>query len=166
MLLPQLPLGKTKTPTLTSDHRAAVQEAIKVFVDQFNAVHCRGFVIHGSRIYGCPFDEEILVMPFAVGGSFDAVGAWIWLNMMHSYCCICPADYSLCWEYAPQPLPPRDAVLVAKLRRDANPAFNSVKARADRHAARVTLKLLALHPDSSCWLFREPHGVPNLCNLF
>jgi hypothetical protein len=75
MLFPSLPLGKTRTPRLTRDHRAAVQEGYRVFTDEFNALHRTGFRLHGSHILNCPYDEEILVMPFALGGSFDAVCA-------------------------------------------------------------------------------------------
>lgn len=73
MLLPQLDLGKTKTPRLVRDHRAAVQECFQVFVDDFNDLHRRGFRLHGSHILNCPYDEEILVMPFGYAASLDAV---------------------------------------------------------------------------------------------
>jgi hypothetical protein len=73
MLLPQLSVGKSKSPRHIRDHRAAVQECFKVYTDQCNEVFSRGFKVHGSHILNCPFDEEILFVPFRVASTDDAV---------------------------------------------------------------------------------------------
>ena len=149
MLLPQIPVGKCRTPQVTRDARAALQEGIKVFVDQFNELHRRGVVIHGSHIPGCPIKEDILIMPFAHAGCFDASAAWAWMNMLTKYCYVCPADYSLSWDFTTNPLPSRSAMEIYNLRRDANAIGDSAAVQSKRRDALAKLDKLFVHPEET-----------------
>jgi hypothetical protein len=98
MLAPDLQLGKTKTASLTRDHRRANQEGFQFFVSEANELYRRGFLLHGSHVQGCPYTSDVLlIMPFCVGGCFDAVGAWIRLNARYFHCFLCRAGYDESW---------------------------------------------------------------------
>lgn len=149
-LFPSLPLGKTRTASLKRDHRRALQESFRTFIDDLNEVFRRGFVIHGSHIKNCPIDDLVLFMPFSNGGVFDSVAAWIWLNRKYFHCYICPASYEDSWTR-----PSADAVLpvqrvepVAGLRRVANDPLATPAARL---SARKDLEDLHVNPELTAW---------------
>ena len=141
-LLPDFPIGKTKTPELTRDQRRAVQIAIQVFADEMNELFKTGFVIHSTHIKNCPLNALLLFMPFVIGSSFDAVGAWIFLNSKHNHCYICSCDYYASKERPTEAtrLAPRSTKDISRLRITANDL--TLQKTKLRNAAR---ELEALH---------------------
>jgi hypothetical protein len=70
------------------------------------------------------------------------------LNQKHKYCFVCPADYDASYEHPAVPLPPRRAIGIGVLRRDANDyGDNSLAARQKRSAARKELEKRNLNPE-------------------
>ena len=69
MLAPDLQLGKTKTASLTRDHRRAVQEVFEFFVEEANNLYRRGFLLHGSHIKNCPYPDAVLLICLSVSGA-------------------------------------------------------------------------------------------------
>jgi hypothetical protein len=151
MLSPDLQLGKTRTASLTRDHRRAVQETFQFFVDEANELHRRGFTVHGSFLKNCPVNDLLLVMPFGIGGSFDAVGAWIRLNAKYFYCFCCRADYEASWK-RPAPadlLDLRKVEPAASLRVRANDVTLSASSRRD--AVKELNDVHHLNPETTPW---------------
>jgi len=85
-------------------------------------------------------------MPFALGSSYDCVGAWIFLNSKYFHCYVCNADYVKSWQRptAATRLPPRSATEGARLRLVANDA---AKSAAERRGAERELEALHLNPE-------------------
>ena len=151
MLAPDLQLGKTKTASLTRDHRRANQEGFQFFVNEANELYRRGFLLHGSHVQGCPYTSDVLlIMPFCVGGCFDAVGAWIRLNARYFHCFLCRAGYDESWlrPSAAELLPLEDSVEAMRLRRRVN---DSTRTAAVRRDAVKTLKAMNLNPETTAW---------------
>ena len=73
--------------------------------------------------------------------------AWEKRNQKHKHCFVCSVDYSLSWQYAPQPLPPQRAGPVARLRRAANNNEDSEAARTEKRKAREKLEGLHMRPE-------------------
>lgn len=150
-LSPDLPVGKTRTTSLTRDHRRAGQEAFRFFVNEANELRRRGFLVHGSHIKNCPYPTALLLfMPFALGGAFDAVGAWIRLNAKYFHCFLCKADYYASWK---RPSP--DAMLsLARVEPAAShrQIFNDADAPAlARRAAAQALDALHVNREVTAW---------------
>jgi hypothetical protein len=145
-LFPSFPVGHTRTPKVTRDHRRVRQAAYKVFADEFNDVFKRGFVLHGSQIKGCPHNRPLRFMPFALGCAFDAEGAWHWCNSKSQHCYVCSANYdeSKVFPVAGAALSPRLTQPAASLRSTIHSPAASVP---DKRAAVRALKELSLHPE-------------------